>query len=82
MIVLTPADAQYYADVCDDYRTGNNDTGLSQNAACEWAIYGFTVQGEIAQEENLHRMADYIERLRDYTRVLRDMITELYQASQ
>jgi len=58
------------------------ETALSRSAACGWALYGFTVQGEINQEQNLNRLADYIERLREYARFLRETLHTLGQANQ
>lgn len=87
IIVLTAEDARYYADVCQRYEDPAEDaqdvlssTGLSRAAACRWAIYGFTVQGEISEEDNLNRMAAYAEAMRAYAEQLRGMIWNLWNA--
>lgn len=88
--MLTAEDARYYLDVCrryqpplpEDPETIKAETGLSEANACNWAVYGFTVQGEITQENNLNTMAGYIEKLRAYAQTLRETIHNLYEASQ
>lgn len=85
VVVITPQDAQYYQDICNDYESGEYGEGelpLTREAACNWAIYGHTVDGEITFEDMLNRMADYAEQMREHARQLRQIINHLYQAQQ
>ena len=56
------------------------ETGLSRSAACEWAIFGHTVQDELNFEDDLNRLADYVERLRDYSDLLKKTLDNVLKA--
>ncbi len=91
VITLTPDDALYYQKACDDYgMIGQEDgytlseinnlyPGLDRSAACNWAIYGFTVQGWLTFESQLNRLGVYTEQLRNRISYLESMIKELEQ---
>lgn len=89
VVVVTARDAEYYAEICDRYADPEEhgediiaETGLSRSAACDWAIYGHTVQDEITLEDQLNQMADYAEKMRNYADFLRQTIENLYEANQ
>ena len=46
-IVLTAEEVAYYKEVCDGWESGEDmsETGLSRSDACDWAVYGLTVNG-------------------------------------
>jgi len=75
VIVITPKDAAYYAEICERYEEEAPDeiqveTGLSESAACAWAIYGHTVQDEITLEQQLNLLVNYAESLRLWGRLM------------
>lgn len=88
-LVITPKEVQFYQDICDDYAdlNGNQDqeqalyteTGLSKSAACDWAIYGFTVQDWLTFESHLVDIARYIEELKAQNRYLRQVLKDRQQ---
>ena len=88
VIVITAEEAAYYAEICEDYSQYSAEEmldrqpGLSQSAACDWAIYGQTVQGNLNLENIFILQATYAEQMRAHTKFLRDMIESMYQLSQ
>lgn len=87
-ITLTAKEVAYYVDVCNDYEAGEYtdeemlaDTGLTRADACKWAVFGYTVQGEITWEEILNQMAGYAERMRADRSLLVDLINNMYNVS-
>ncbi|WP_089937710.1 hypothetical protein [Candidatus Entotheonella palauensis] len=90
VIVMTPGDASYFAEACDDFssvdssdRTKMDEVkqqypGLEREDACRWAIYGFTVQDWLTVETQMAEIASYVEQLRAQIRFL----YELMQARQ
>jgi hypothetical protein len=53
-----------------------------QSAACDWAIYGYTVQGQITAESILDQQATYAEQLRSYIDLLLGIIHTQQQISR
>jgi len=89
VIVITPKDATYYATACEAWDSGDTEEemhasypGLSRSAACDWAIYGYTVQGQLTAESILAQQATYAEQLRSYIQLLIGIIHTQQQISQ
>jgi hypothetical protein len=87
-IVVTPEDVQIYKEACDAWESNEyskeeiiSQYGLSRSSACDWAIFGYTVQGEITIESIENQQADYAEKLRHHINFLIETINNLYEVS-
>lgn len=87
-LTLTAKEVAYYHEACEAWESGEyveldliNQYGLSQTDACKWAVFGYTVQGEITWEEILNQMAAYAERMRGDRAALVQLIENMYQVS-
>jgi hypothetical protein len=95
-IVITARDVSYLADVCDAWNERNKDGdpaysaeemqneygGVSRSAACDWAIYGQTVQGNLNLENIFILQATYAEQMRAHVKFLREVIDRMYDLSE
>jgi hypothetical protein len=92
VVVVTTAEALYFNDAClafkaigsEDDRLGVLDDypGLTQSAACEWAIYGFTVQGWLSLESQINEIGAYTRSLRARIALLEGMLNDQYDSSK
>ena len=76
VLVTTAEDVAYYIEACDAFSDIDDDDpdamaelqqdypGLSRSSACDWAVYGFTVQGWLNFEAYMAELASYVEQLR------------------
>ena len=84
LIVVTAKDADYWEEACDAFAGGEYSDGdlarlypgLTQNTACNWAVYGWPVQHELTVENHMLRIAQYIEELKAQNQLLRDLLQE------
>ena len=88
VIVMTPQDAEKYLEACNEYGdAGREDAytleevksrypGLTREAACNWAIYGFTVQDWLTFETQMAQVAEYVVQLRAHLHFLNALIKE------
>lgn len=86
VIVINRNEASFYMDACDDYEyAGQEDyptlkevqqmyPGISQDDACNFNIYGFTLQGWLNFESQMVKVAGYVEKLRQQIRYLEQTI--------
>ena len=95
-IVITAKDARYFAEACDAWEDKDSDgkpnyskdemaknyPGLSRSDACDWAIYGQTVQGNLNLENIFILQATYAEQMRAHVQYLRETIDRMYQLSE
>jgi hypothetical protein len=88
-IVITKAETEYYTEACDAWESGEYtedellvEYSLSRGAACDWAIYGHTVQGSLDIESIFVQQADYVERLRAHIDALVGIINNQYLLSK
>jgi hypothetical protein len=94
VVVVTTTEALYYNDACLAFKSigfeGEDDLqgvleqypGLTQSAACEWAIYGFTVQGWLSLESQINEIGAYTRSLRARIAVLEGMLNDQYDSSK
>ncbi len=92
VITLTAQDASYYRYVCDEFKDAGRDDaytldevyerypGMTQESTCNWAIYGYTVQGQFMLESQLIKLGLYTEQLRNRIQYLEGVIKELENA--
>lgn len=88
VLVMTREEALYYAEACDDFNPADPDDayspeelrvkypGLTKENACDWAIYGFTVQDWLTVESQMAKIAGYVEQLRAQIRFMRQLMDE------
>lgn len=88
VLVMTREEALYYADACDEFNPDDPDDaytpeelrvkypGLTKENACDWAIYGFTVQDWLTVESEMAKIAGYVEQLRAQIRFMRRLMDE------
>lgn len=89
-IVVTAEEVNYFAAVCDAWASGeytNEDMqekypGMSRSASCDWAIYGYTVQGQLNIESIQIQQTVYADSLRAYIDALLSIITSQVEVSQ
>jgi len=88
-LVVTPADVALYTAACDAWESGEYsddqviaDYGLTRTAACDWAIYGYTVQDSITFDGILTNMVGYINELQNHNKFLHQIIDNMYEVSQ
>lgn len=65
---MTRQEAQYYSEACiafsEDLEGAAIDyQGLTLESSCNWAVYGFTVQGWFNTEQNLILISNYVQKL-------------------
>jgi len=86
VITITPADAAYFAEACDEWSEwGQYDEeswmddfpGLTNDDACNWAIYGYTVQDQLTMEQVWASTAAYTESLESQITFLTDYIRSI-----
>ena len=88
-IVTTAENVEYWDEVCDAWEGGEYTDAqmqvdypdLSRAAACEWAIYGHTVQGHFNLESIFVQQATYAEQMRAHVDLLVKIIEGQYQLS-
>ncbi len=85
-MVMSLEVAEYYATVCIAFKSVGEEgfssleavqqeyVGLTQNTACNWAVYGWPVQNELTVENHMLRIAQYIEELKAQNILLRNII--------
>lgn len=88
VLVMTREEALYYVDACDDFKPDDPDDvytqeelwvkypGLTEENACDWAIYGFTVQDWLSVESGMAEIAGYVEQLRAQIRFMARLMEE------
>jgi len=93
VITLTAQDAMFYKYVCDEFKdAGQEDAytveevyerypGMTRESACNWAIYGYTVQGWFMLESQLIQLGLYSEQLRNRITYLENVIKELERSA-
>jgi len=89
-VTLTPKEVEYYKEACDAWEGGEYSDlemeteypGLTRGAACDWAIKGYTIQDGLTVEDMWNQSARYAEEMRNYARVLKLQIEQMYQVSQ
>ena len=74
VLIMTAEEAEWLSESCSLLQNGEVIDGLDKETACNWAIVGTTVQGSLAEEINLVRLTDYIERLRSWGRSMKRLI--------
>lgn len=90
VVVITAEDVSYYAEACDAWVSDeynkeemeNKYPGLSRSAACDWAIYGQTVQGNLNLENIFILQATYAQQMREHVKFLREIIDRMYTLSE
>jgi hypothetical protein len=88
-LVITPKETSYYAEACEAHSSGfySEDElsvlypDLSQANSCDWAIYGFTVQGWFNVESKLALAGSYSQQLRDRITFLEGVIKDYESVS-
>lgn len=90
---MTAKDVQYYNDVCAEYKSAGQpdqyteaevlkrSKGLTRSASCDWAVYGFTVQGWLTLESQISEISTYTRSLRARIEVLEGMLQDQYEGS-
>lgn len=88
---MTREEAEFYINACDDFNPVDpNDAyteqellkkypGLSRANACDWAIYGFTVQDWLTVESQMAEIASYVEKLRSHITFLVELMKQRQQ---
>jgi hypothetical protein len=88
VMVINSDEASYYLEACEDFKkAGQQDEytleklqaqyeGLSQDDACNFNIYGFTLQGWLSLEAQMVKVAGYVEKLRSQIDYLEKKIQE------
>lgn len=91
ILVVNHETALDYSQACEAYNSvGEEDAdsleevqaefpGISQDDACNYNIYGFTLQGWLNFEANLAELAGYVEKLRDHIDFLEDQLRSRYK---
>ena len=90
VVVVTAKDAQYYLEACNAWESGEYSdeemaieyAGLSRSAACDWAVYGQTVQGNLNLENIFIQQATYAEQMREHVKFLREIINSMHDLSE
>ncbi len=87
-MVVTPNEAKDWSEACAAFKSiGEEDAnslddvkaeyvGLTEDSACNWAIYGLVVQDELTLELYFGELAKYIKDLRAQNEFLRDMMDD------
>jgi hypothetical protein len=87
-MVVTPNEAGDWAQACTAFKSAGEEgfdtledvqaeyVGLTEDSACNWAIYGLVVQDELTLELYFGELAKYIQDLRAQNLFLRDMMND------
>jgi len=90
-MVITAKDAMYYQDACEAFTEAPDEAkevyvGLSYQSACNWAIYGFSVDNWFNLQQDLILIDNYVERVEEqrdfYKRQLENRYKALNNASK
>lgn len=87
VLVITAVEADYYKEVCEEFsQLAESDTAarkalearteMTQGNACDWAIYGFTVQDWLTLEVKMAEIAGYVDQLRAQLQFLRELMNK------
>jgi hypothetical protein len=87
VLVITAVEAEYYKEVCEEFsQLAESDTTarkalevrteMTQGNACDWAIYGFTVQDWLTLEVKMAEIAGYVDQLRAQLQFLRELMNK------
>lgn len=84
VLVTTAEEVSYWTEACDAFSDGEYDEeelseqypGLTRSSSCDWAIYGFTVQGWLNFESYMAQLASYVEQLRAHINYQEKMMEE------
>lgn len=91
--MISQKEVNYYNEACDAFRSiGQKDQysidevtrnfpELTLSSACDWAIYGFTVQGWLNLENQIGEVSTYTQSLRARIQLLEGMLRDQYTAS-
>lgn len=90
VLVITAVEAEYYQEVCEEFsqltesdtaarKALETSTGMTQANACNWAIYGFTVQDWLTLEVKMAEIAGYVDQLRAQLQFLRELMNKRQQ---
>lgn len=84
VLVVTRQDAEYYSEACEAFRedsedAGNTYVGLTEESACNWAIYGFTTQGWFNLQQNLILLENYVGRLKEQNEFHKKQLRDRYE---
>lgn len=89
MLTITPEVADDWRAACDAYELASQegytdeeiltDYGLSRDAACNWAIKGYTIQGELNQRNTWVLIWSYTEDLRGTIDDLKQIILNMME---
>ena len=91
--VITADEVSYYLEACNAWKSVGTEggpltdevaedyPGLTQGDACEWAVFGYTVQGSITWDEIINQMANYAELMRNDRITLIQIIENMYDVS-
>lgn len=82
---MTAEDALYLSDACIALSEASNDEevgyiGLDRDSACEWSIYGLTVQGWLNLQQDLILIENYVETLRNQRDFYETQLIKQYEA--
>jgi len=86
-IGLTRKEVQYYQDICDRYESGEDpealqeDSGLSRGAACDWVVFGQTIQGNFNLEAVLNTIGGHVEALHGQIDFLEQTIRNMIEVT-
>ena len=88
VMVINSNEASYFLEACEDFsKAGQPDeyslkelkikyVGLNQDDACNFNIYGFTLQGWLNLETQMAKVAGYVDKLRSQIDYLEKTIQE------
>ena len=87
VMVITAVEAEYFRETCEEFsELAESDTAarqalearteMTQGNACDWAIYGFTVQDWLTLEVKMAEIAGYVDQLRAQLQFLRELMKE------
>lgn len=84
-MVITAKDAQYYQEACEAFSEAPEEAkevyvGLSYQSSCNWAIYGFSVDGWLNLQQDLILIDNYVERLEDQRDFYKSQLENRYKA--
>lgn len=78
-IGITAEVALTYAEICDDWKLGIESEVLSEEAACNWAIKGYTIQGGLTIVQMWNEAGTYAQLLRNHIDTLEATIWDMYE---
>ena len=92
VIVITPQDAAYYQDACEAFTEASTSDsegfsneevgyiGLDLDSACNWAVYGYTVQGWLNLEQRLLLIKSYIKEVESQRKFYQEQLINQYDS--